>query len=74
MVSLALRSDVILFGVCWWINSSGIWKHAELKAAYIGSCRDPSAANFAAEGLRHYRITELCKSVPTSATALAIAA
>src|SRR3990167_8582274 len=42
--------------LCWWVNSSGIWKHFELKAQYIGSCRDPSAADFAAEALRHYRI------------------
>ena len=59
MVFLAPRSNVILFGACWWVNSSGIWKHEELKAQYIGSCRDPSAADFAAEGLRQYRITEL---------------
>jgi|GEM_PF-2397300 len=60
--------------LCWWINSSGIWKHVELKAAYIGSCRDPGAANFASEGLRHYRITELRTNVPASVTALAYAA
>ncbi len=58
----------------WWVNSSGIWKHEELKAQYIGSCRDPSAADFAAEGLRHYHITELRMNVPTSVTALAFAA
>ena len=45
--------------LCWWVNSSGIWEHAELKAQYIRSCRDPSAADFAAEALRQYRITEL---------------
>jgi len=57
--------------LCWWVSSSGIWKHAELKAQYIGSCRDPAAAGFAAMALQHYRITELRTDSPTELLAFA---
>ena len=64
MVFLAPRSNVILF--------DGYWKHEELKALYIGTCHDPSAADFAAEALRHYRITELRNDIHQTGRATAL--
>jgi len=66
-----IRQYLVLW-LCWWVRTAGIWKHAELKAQYIGSCRDPSAAGFAAEALRDYRITELRNDVHQTGRAIAL--
>ena len=40
--------------LCWWVRTSGTWKHKELSNQYIESCWNPAAAENATEFLQHY--------------------
>src|SRR3990167_3842550 len=40
--------------LCWWVNTSGTWKHEELATTYIKSCWTLSAAENATAVLQRY--------------------